>query len=145
MKKPFLFALLFAAIAGAAHAYTEPIPNVAYWCDYVKPLSPAKDPGFSWFTLPRSYDPDGRPMFRGSETFTSVLGGTDGRKATFAKPVNMRFLNLGFDVKGTRWEFTIGPYGPQCKQTDVINDPDGGQTIYFNDCTDGHSRTCSYY
>ena len=140
MKKVVLFGMLFAALTGIAYAYTEPIPNVDYWCDYVNAPYPSADPGDSWFAITRSLDPSGLPIWRGIETFTSVLGGTDQRKVTFAKPANQFFPGLGW---GTRWEFTINPSGPQCKFTDVVNNA-YGQTIYFNNCTDGHSRTCYY-
>ena len=142
MKKAVLFVLLVAVVAGAAHAYTEPIPNVDYYCDYTgTPPSQAADPGLSFFSITRSIDPSGKPMWRGTEFFdaTWAVGATDHRKVTFAKPVNMYFPGLGL---GSRWEFTINPYGPQCKYTDIVNDGYGGQDIYFAGCTDGHTRFC---
>jgi hypothetical protein len=145
MKKAVLFALLIAVTAGAAQAYPfhEPIPNVDYYCDYTgTPPSQAADPGLSLFSITRSIDPGGvLPWWRGTEYFdaTWAPGAWDGRKVVFAKPVNMWITGKGY---GTRWEFTINPYGPQCKATDIVNDGYGGQTIYFGGCTDGHTRTC---
>jgi hypothetical protein len=140
MKKLFVFALLFAAVAGAAQAYVEPTPNQDYYCDYVNPPAPSADPGLSFFTITRSLDPSGLPIWRGTEYFDATWGGTDNRKVTFAKPANMYFPDL--NKVGTRWEFTINPSGPQCKSTDIVNDGYGGQDIYFRNCTDGHTRVC---
>ena len=142
MKKAVLFALLIAVTAGAAQAYPfhEPIPNVDYSCDYTgTPPNSAARWGLSLFAINRSTDPGGvLPWWRGIEYYDATYG-TDNRKVTFAKPVNMWFTGKGY---GTRWEFTINPYGPQCKYTDIINEAYGGQTIYFAGCTDGHTRIC---
>lgn len=146
MKKAVLFALLFA-VAGVAQAYYEPIPNVYYYCNYGVPLPPSTDPGFSLFSINRSIDPGGvLPWWRGIEYFDASVGGTfytDNRKVTFAKPVNMTFPALG-GRWGTRWEFTINPGGPQCKNTDIVYDSYGTQEIHFRNCTDGHTRVCYY-
>jgi hypothetical protein len=144
MKKAVLLVLLAVFVAGAAHAYHEPTPNVYYYCDYTgTPPSQAEDPGLSLFDIARSFDPSGKPIWRGIEYFdaTWAPNAWDNRKVTFAKPVNMWFPGKG---NGTRWEFTINPGGPQCIYTDVINNGFGGQTIYFAGCSDGHTRICYY-
>lgn len=131
MKKLFAFGLLFATTALAAHAvYLTPLPY-RYQCDYNFSIQGATDPGYSYFTV------SGAPnLLRGIEDYTaSTSTGWDNRKIAFAKPVNG---SSGY-LSGTFYEFTINPSGPQCKETFVTN---GGYTIYFDDCTDGHRRTC---
>jgi len=136
MKKLVAFGLLFATAALAAQAYVTPLPY-RYRCDYNFSIQGATDPGYSYFTV--SGDPT---LLRGTEDYT-VTGGWDHRKIAFAKPVDHRVPNPEpppvYIIDGTTYEFTINPYGPQCKNTLVTN---GGYTIYFDDCTDGHRRTC---
>ena len=135
MKRIVLSALLLAVVttlAVSAITYHEPTAGADYRCDYVNPPAPSADPGLSTFSITRSIDPSGLPIWRGIEYFDATWGGTDNRKVTFAKPVN-------HGATFTRWEFTINPSGPQCTQTDVYN---YGKWIYFQGCSDGHSRSC---
>ena len=73
----------------------------------------------------------GGTLIRAQETFTTSYGG-DTYKCSWAKPADQT-------NGSTIWEFTFNPYGPQCKRTIVYP---GAYTITFNECTDGHSRTC---
>jgi hypothetical protein len=133
MKKVVLFALLFAAVAGAAQAYVNPKCGVAYHCSYTNYPDPIVNGGISIFDQCVWVNPG---FVRGTEEFQTPYG-WDNRKFSFAKPVN------GYDAYGlpmTTWEFTINPYGPQCKTTKVMF---GGDRIEFKDCTDGHSRVCT--
>lgn len=139
MKKSVLFALLVVLTAGAgvAQTYHHPTANVDYSCDYTgTPPNSAAAWGLSLFSISLSTDASGKPIWRGIEYYDATYGG-DNRKVTFAKPSPKTWYpGWGW---GTRWEFTINPYGPQCKYTDVINN---GALIFFAGCTDGHSRTC---
>jgi hypothetical protein len=139
MKKIVLFALLFAVAAVAAQAQTlAPIPNRYYYCGYANPTMHEKNFGFSTFAI------SGTSYIQGIEYFQAVLNGReywDNRKVTWAKPFDMWIINAhGEEVlRGTRWEFTINPSGPQC--TNTIVRPDG--SLYFGNCSDGHSRSCT--
>jgi len=139
MKKIVLFALLFAVAAVAVQAQTlAPIPNRYYYCGYTNPTMHEKNPGFSIFAI------SGTSYIQGIEYFQALLNGREyweNRKVTWAKPFDMWIINArGEEVlRGTRWEFTINPSGPQC--TNTIVRPDG--SIYFGSCSDGHSRTCT--
>lgn len=122
MKRIALFALLLVA-AGAAHAFTFP-HTTPYYCYYYDQNGLYLGEGTSTFAISGS-----TTLQRGTEYYN--LGGTsDHRKVTFAKPVD---LTGG----GTRWEFTINPSGPQCKNTDVFSG-----YITFDNCTDGNTRVC---
>jgi hypothetical protein len=135
MKKAVLFALMLAA-ALSAHAatYHTPTWGADYTCTYTNPPYPSVD-GISTFVLTSTqYDAQGRPIYRAIEYYDASYG-PENRKVTFAKPVN-RYI--GTTLLNTTWEFTI-LNGPQCKQTDIYG---WGKTIYFNDCTDGHTRRC---
>jgi hypothetical protein len=129
MKKVVLFALLLAtAAAAAAHAVTEPRWGATYLCYYDNYSGNASDPGYSTW---HSRVPLSSNLIASKETFTTSYG-TDTYKAAWAKPVDQA-------NGSTLWEFTFNPYGPQCKKTFVYP---GAYTITFNECTDGHSRTC---
>jgi len=39
---------------------------------------------------------------------------------------------------GTRWQFTFNPSGPQC----TVEIYDDGDSLFFSNCSDGHSRNC---
>jgi hypothetical protein len=134
MKNIVLSALLLAVVAtGSASAFQAPTWGADYTCSYTNPPYPSVN-GISTFVLtqPVQYDSLSRPIYRGIEYYDASYG-VENRKFTFAKPVDM---NNGLF---TRWELTINPSGPQCKQTDVYGN---GQVIYFLNCTDGHTRTC---
>ncbi len=133
MKRIVLFALLFAVttVASAA-AFHTPSWGEDYTCTYTNPPYPSVNGISTFVKTSTQYDAAGNPIHRGIEYYDASYG-TENRKFTFAKPVNMYYGLF------TRWEFTIGPSGPQCKKTDVYG---WGQTIYFIDCGDGHSRTC---
>jgi hypothetical protein len=148
MKKVVLFALLaVVAAAASAHAqYMAPLAGTGHYysCTYTNTHLHevnGADGGFSRFDIyPTSSANDD---YQGSEVFLATYG-PDRRKVTFAKPVNIYFTNAqGQEVwRGTRWEFTINPYGPQCKNTVVR---DWGSSISFTDCTDGSSRSCTIF
>lgn len=148
MKKVVLSALLLAATSAlSAHAqYMAPLTgtNHYYSCTYTNTHLHevnGADGGFSRFDIaPTTTAND---YLQGSEVFLATYG-PDRRKVTFAKPFNIIVTNpKGEEVwRGTRWEFTINPYGPQCKNTVVR---DWGNSISFNDCTDGSSRYCTLY
>jgi hypothetical protein len=131
MKKVVLFALLLAAVAAAsAHAVNyEPRWGASYICYYDNYHGNASDPGYSTWHNPVYYL--GGDLIRAKETFTTGYG-TDTYNCSWAKPVAQA-------NGSTLWEFTFNPAGPQCKRTIVYP---GAYTITFNDCTDGHSRTC---
>jgi hypothetical protein len=139
MKKVVLFALLFAAVAVAAQAQTlAPTANRYYFCDYTNPTMHEKDPGFSTF------DVSGTSYIQGIEYFQAILNGReywDNRKVTWAKPFDIWSADAqGNQIfRGTRWEFTINPSGPQC--TNTIVRPNGA--IQFSGCSDGHSQYCT--
>lgn len=143
MKKIVLSALLLASIAGTAATTAQaqtmrPRTDKTYLCDYTNPTMNEISPdGPSRFTL------SGDLLLRGVETFAAHHG-VDQRKVTFAKPKDI----LGPEpdgtlvIVGTRWEFTINPYGPQCTFAFVR---EGGDKINFSNCSDGHSRVCTTY
>lgn len=134
MKKMVLFALLFATVAASAQAAVNPMCGVAYHCFYTNYPAPIVNGGISIF----DQCVWGSTFVRGIEEFQTPYG-WDNRKFTFAKPVN------GYDANGapiTDWEFTINPYGPQCRKARVSV---SGYRINFNDCSDGHSRVCLVY
>ena len=142
MKTVLLSVLLLAAGAASAHAqYMAPLSGRYYSCTYTNThlheLDGA-DGGFSRFNLTGPVD-----YLQGTETFLATYG-PDQRKVTFAKPLNIITTNpKGEQVwHGTRWEFTINPNGPQCKNTVVR---DWGYSISFQNCTDGSSRICTPY
>jgi len=138
MKRIVLFALLFAAVAAAGHAQAlKPQSGVRYKCTYTKTVFNEVNPGWSIFTL--SGDDQ---LLRGIEDYQAQTStGKDNRKATFAKPFDIIVTNPhGEEVlRGTRWELTINPSGPQCTNT-VIRP---GGRIEFGSCSDGHSRVCT--
>jgi hypothetical protein len=139
MKRIALFALLLAAVAGAASAqppinYQTPTWGADYSCSYTNPPYPSVN-GISTFVLTSTqYDDQMRPIHRSIEYYDASYG-LENRKVTFAKPVNMSNM---YGTPFTRWEYTI-LNGPQCKNTDVYG---WGNTIYFRNCTDGHTRQC---
>ncbi|HEY3571425.1 MAG TPA: hypothetical protein VGP73_26095 [Thermoanaerobaculia bacterium] len=139
MKKVVLFALLAVVAAASAQAqYLPPAPSTYFYCTYTNTQLHevnGADGGFSRFDI-SAVRPD---YYQGTETFLATYG-VDQRKVTFAKPVN--FYNIYGELVRTQWEFTINPYGPQCKNTVVRN---GGYSISFQNCTDGSSRVCSAY
>lgn len=143
MKKVLLFALLLAATSAlsAQAQYMAPLAGTYYDCTYTNTnlheLN-GVDGGFSRFDISGAAN-----YLQGSEVFQATYG-VDRRKVTFAKPVNIFITNAkGEQVwRGTRWEFTINPAGPQCKNTIVR---DSGYSISFLDCTDGSSRFCTPY
>lgn len=134
MKKVVLFALLFAAVVVSAQAQSFNTPSWGedYTCTYTNPPYPSVNGLSTFVKTSTQYDASGNPIYRGIEYFDTSYG-TDNRKLTFAKPVHMYYGLF------TRWEFTINPGGPQCKNTDVHG---WGHMIYFNNCTDGHTRQC---
>lgn len=123
--------LVLTAFTPAAQAQYAPVEGAAYNClyynaggSYVHGLSGVSV--FTWNYL------NGPTLKRGIEKYWLNNGTVDNRKVTFA------FKGPG--PNGTsHWEFTINPYGPQCKDTFVSA---GGGTISFSACTDGHSRFC---
>lgn len=124
MKRIALFALM-VVVAGAAHAVTLP-GNGPFYCYYYDQNGSYIGEGTSTFAI------SGSPgLQRGIEYYT-FNGVPDNRKVTFAKPAPL--------TGGTRWEFTINPSGPQCKNTDVYPG-----YIVFDNCTDGHFRICWSY
>ena len=134
MKKIVLFALLLATVAAAsAHAANlEPRWGARYYCYYDNYSGNASDPGFSTWKQPVRYNPDGNLLIRALEDLDTSYGG-DTYKCSWAKPEPQ--------ANGTtKWEFTFNPYGPQCKKTTVY--PPNAYAITFEECTDGHSRTC---
>lgn len=136
MKKMVLFALLLAAFAGSAQAIVKPKCDVAYRCYYYNYPNPITNPGISFFQSCVWVSPT---FLRGIEQFQVPYGtGWDARKFAFANP-GSDYFDPNTYTWATDWEFTINPYGPQCKQTRVSN---YGNRIDFNDCTDGHSRVC---
>ena len=122
MKRIALFALLLV-VAGAAHAFTFP-RTTPYYCYYYDQNGSYIGEGSSTFAI------SGSPSLQRGIEYYSFNGVSDNRRITFAKPVD---LTGG----GTRWEFTINPSGPQCKNTDIYS-----SYINFANCTDGHSRFC---
>src|ERR671918_2016246 len=131
MKKVALIVLLFATVAASAHAINyEPRWGATYICYYDNYHGNASNPGYSVWHNPVYYNP-GTLLIRAQETFTTSYG-TDTYNVSWAKPVPQ-------SNGSTLWEFTFNPYGPQCKKTFVYP---GAYTITFNECTDGHSRTC---
>lgn len=143
MKKIVLSALLLAVIATSAHAYEMwPRTDRSYFCTYTNPTMNEVTPdGASRFVLSQIWLADGSYLLRGVENFLANHG-VDQRKVTFAKPQNRYFPDpiTGQPVLvWTRWEFTINPSGPQCTSATVY---EGGNRISFQNCSDGHSRTC---
>ena len=133
MKKVVLFALLLAAAVASVHAQSmPPLENRYYYCDYTNPTGGEQDPGLSRFRFVYLNTPTDK---RGIEDFQATWG-WDNRKIVFAKPLDIVSPLYGY---GTRWEFTINPSGPQCKNTSVFY---GGALILFKSCSDGHTRTC---
>jgi hypothetical protein len=148
LKKAVLSALLLAvAVVATASAdldyddngvpYIPPYANLPYSCSYTGNSGIAANPGTSIFAITAGQLGEFR-KWDGYEWFDAIRNGVkyrDSRKVIFTKPVN------GSDFRGdfTQWEFTINPYGPQCKGTKVYY---GGAMIRFTNCTDGHTRTC---
>jgi hypothetical protein len=143
MKKIVLSALLLALAATSAHAAEMwPRTDRAYFCNYTNPTMNEVTPdGISRFVLSQIWLADGSYLLRGVENFLANHG-VDQRKVTFAKPFN-RYLPDPFTgqpvLVSTRWEFTVNPGGPQCTAATVFA---GGNSISFQNCSDGHSRTC---
>jgi hypothetical protein len=136
MKKIVLFALL-VAVAASAHAVGVKA-NQDYECNYHNYSGPAVGgmDGYSRF----SFDTNVFTLQRGIEYFwahSSRFGDyQENQKVTFSNPVQIRESGM---IVGTRWQFTVNPSGPQCT-AEVY---DGGDTLYFFNCSDGHSRYCS--
>lgn len=131
MKKIVLCALLLATFAAvSAHAISGPRFGVLYQCHYEGYTGAAENPGWS-FWLKRTGGTS--TLLYTNETF-QTSGGSDTYRATWAKA-----QDVGYPYYFTRWEFTFNPYGPQCTDTRVYG---GGTYIEFDDCTDGHRRTC---
>jgi hypothetical protein len=136
MKKVVLFALLLAATVTVASAasFQAPTWGADYTCTYTNPPYPSVN-GLSTFVLQSTqYDASSRPIYRTIEYYDASYG-PENRKVTFAKPVNTVY---GGYILSTTWESTM-LNGPQCKKTEIYG---WGATIYFNDCTDGHTRRC---
>jgi hypothetical protein len=147
MKRIALLALLLAvASVNAASAngpFHTPVWGGYYICNYTNPPFPSVN-GYSRWDLQSTQFVNGDPIYRTIEYYDASYNNgntivTENRKATFAKPVNVYY---GSTILYTTWEFTINPGGPQCKKTDIYG---LGQTIYFNNCTDGHTRQCSRF
>lgn len=136
MKSLVTAAVLALTVSTAAHAvHLRPIQGATYRCDYYNYHGLANDPGYSSFAI--TLEQLGGDLLRGIETFSVSYGtGTDQQKLSLAKPLDFYY---GPGYFGTRWEFTVNPGGPQCKNTEVVAQ---GAFINFNDCTDGHSRSC---
>lgn len=137
MKKVVLFALLLTTVAASsafAQVHIEPKWNATYYCDYQNYTGNASDPGYSTWHSPQYFSPGGTPLIRAKETFTTSYG-TDTYKCSWAKPVTPPYWG-----SPTTWEFTFNPDGPQCKKTLVFP---GAYKITFDECTDGHRRTCN--
>ncbi|HSS79461.1 MAG TPA: hypothetical protein VLV54_22260 [Thermoanaerobaculia bacterium] len=138
MMRIAVIALLFAAVAGAAQAQTYyPLSQGhAFTCIYTNPSFHETNGGLSVFSIgPSSI------LMRGIEGFESDLVGFDNRKVTFAKPLDIIIHGIHGDrLLGTRWEFTINPFGPQCSA--LVKDFGIAQVITFTQCTDGSARTC---
>lgn len=132
MKKIVLFILLLAVVATSASAvpshFTRPQFGKLYYCEYYNFSGDAKNPGYSWW----EYRGEADNIIWSFEHFQRTNGQWDAYKAAWAKPVLINYYGK------TQWEFTFYN-GPQCKNTVVYP---GGSPITFNDCTDGHSRTC---
>ena len=143
MKKVVLFALLFAAVAGAASAqtYMQPKFNVYYKCHYTNYTGPATQDGFSIF-VNQSGGLSG--VLWATERFqVPYLSGWDNGRVAFAKPVNRYFIDPWTGERILVWttvEFT-GPDG-QCKATRISED---GDRMDFGNCTTGYTRTCKTY
>jgi len=140
MKRTAVIALLFVAIAGATYAqdvsYYPLSTGHAFICTYTNPTFHETNGGLSVFSIgsPSSF-------MRGIEGFESDLVGFDNRKVAFAKPHDFIIQGPHGDrLLGTRWEFTINPYGPQCSA--LVNGSGIAQTINFTQCTDGSARSC---
>lgn len=130
MTKYFALALvalsaLAVARPAAAADPVQPQPNLLYRCWYESPTGY----GTSQFVLERVR----ADFWRGTELFT-FNGAADQRKVAFAKGV---ILQNGV----SQWEFTINPGGPQCKDTRIYYQ---GAVIDFQQCSDGHRRTCYF-
>ena len=138
MKKLFLFALLFAAVAGAAQAQEmPPLQNHLYSCDYTNPSMGELDPGSSNFSFVYL---NAVTLKEGIEYY-QVPGRTENRKATFAFIADRYRRNIRtgeLELWATDWEFTINPNGPQC--TARVTE-DGGRISFIN-CSNGSSRIC---
>ncbi len=133
MKKVVLFALLLATVAAASAqaAHHEPKWGVPYLCFYDNYYGNASDPGYSvWY----NQVPVNSNLIRALEDLDTSYGG-DTYKCSWAKP-NTPGLPA---YNPTTWEFTFNPSGPQCKNTTVSPNR---SVIIFQDCTDGHTRTC---
>ena len=152
MKKVVLSALLLATVAASASAeiyrgsdgvsYSGPNRGQLYNCTWSNYSGSAVNPGYSYWTWTAVYmDGSGKPMPRGTEHFlaTDRYGQEfwDGYKATWASPDNRIDPYTGTTY--TEWEFTFNPYGPQCKKANVYFN---AFKLTFNECGDGHSRTC---
>jgi hypothetical protein len=151
MKKVALAALLLAVVAMSASAetylgsngvsYSGPNRGALYSCDYVNYSGSAVDPGYSYWTLTVYQDAIGKPMPRGIEHFLATDSSGqqywEGYKATWAAPVNKIDPLTGTTY--TQWEYTFNPAGPQCKKANVFFN---AFKLTFNECGDGHSRTC---
>ena len=134
MKKVVLFALLLATVAAASAqaAHHEPKWNVPYRCNYDNYYGNATDGGRStWYNRQPFLD---GTLLRCLENLDTSYGG-DTYKCSWAKPSTP----WPPAINSTTWEFTFNPYGPQCKKTTVSYD---SNVIIFQQCTDGHSRTC---
>lgn len=133
MKKIVLFALLLATVtAASAHAINEPRWGYRYTCYFDNYSGPAEDPGTTIWTVRTRTGQGPSTIVWSYETFDVSYGtGTDTYKAAWAKPADQ---SNGTTV----WEHTLNG-GAQCKRTVVYP---YGNYIFFEQCTDGHTRTC---
>lgn len=144
MKNLAAFALLLGIAATSAQAaFIEPRCDVYYKCHYTNYTGSAVQDGLSYFTTCSGL---GGSFIRATEKFQAHFQGRiiwDNRAVVFTKPINIREPNPEppppMILVATQWEFTVGPSGPQCKDT-VVWKEDG--TIEYRNCTDGHTRTC---
>jgi len=138
MKKLVLFALLFAVATTSAHAAVGPKPGRNYQCYYWNYSGVAVNGGKSTF------DVSGTTLVRGIEYFDAYLprfgNYRENYKVTFMNPVPIRERDESgtWILVGTRWQFTFNPSGPQC----TAEIYDGGDSLFFFNCSDGHSRNC---
>ena len=141
MKKAVLFALMFAAVAGAAHAQAmPPLQNRSYVCTYTNPSMGEASPGISIFSFVYL---NTTTLKRGIEYYDHATGYRDNRKATFAKPQDRyrRVIGTGeWELWATDWEFTLDADGIQCTTARVTQN---GARISFFNCSDGSLRSCS--
>lgn len=130
MKTMVTFGLLFtAALAASAQSPSyEPKWGLNYHCYYSNYSGPATQPeGWANWVIRVRSNPS---LIWAIENFQATNSfGHDNHAVAWAKPVTNGYY--------TTWEFTDGTV--QCKSTTVSWDRN---TINFQDCNDGHSRSC---